>query len=70
MTKYLTNNFAVINLHKRPSAKSEVVTQMIYGDSLSILKKIMKLAYQGTLIYLKTMNSAEAFPAPFECSFS
>ena len=42
MTKYLTNNFAVINLHKRPSAKSEVVTQMIYGDSFSISKKTRK----------------------------
>ena len=42
MTKYLTNNFAVINLHKRPSSKSEVVTQMIYGDSFSISKKTKK----------------------------
>ena len=33
MTKYLTNNFSVINLHKKPSIKSEIVTQMIYGDS-------------------------------------
>ncbi len=39
MTKYLTNNFTVINLHKEPSIKSEIVTQMIYGDSFSILKK-------------------------------
>ena len=42
MTKYLTNNFAVINLHKRPSKKSEIVTQMIYGDSFSISKKTRK----------------------------
>ena len=42
MTKYLTNNFAVINLHKRPSSKSEIVTQMIYGDSFSISKKTRK----------------------------
>ena len=42
MTKYLTNNFAVINLHKRPSNKSEIVTQMIYGDSFSISKKTRK----------------------------
>ena len=39
MTKYLTNNFTVINLHKKPSIKSEIVTQMIYGESFSILKK-------------------------------
>ena len=42
MTKYLTNNFAVINLHKKPSTKSEIVTQMIYGDSFSISKKTRK----------------------------
>ena len=42
MTKYLTNNFSIINLYKKPSIKSEVVTQMIYGDSFSISKKIGK----------------------------
>ena len=39
MTKYLTNNFPVINLHKKASIKSEIVTQAIYGESFSILKK-------------------------------
>ena len=32
----------VINLHKKPSTKSEVVTQMIYGDSFSIQNKTRK----------------------------
>ena len=41
MTKYLTNNFSVINLHKKASIKSEIVTQMIYGDAFYIKKKIM-----------------------------
>ena len=36
MTKYFTNNFSVTNLYKQPSMKSEIVTQMIYGDSFSI----------------------------------
>ena len=39
MTKYLTNNFSVINLYKKPSTKSEIVTQMIYGESFSMFKK-------------------------------
>ena len=39
MTKYFTNNFIVINLHKKPSIKSEIVTQMIYGDTFSISKR-------------------------------
>ena len=42
MTKYFTNNFSVINLYKKPSVKSEVVTQMIYGESFSIYKKSKK----------------------------
>jgi len=39
MTRYFTNNFSVINLYKKPSVKSEVVTQMIYGESFSISQK-------------------------------
>ena len=42
MTKYFTNNFSVINLYKKPSLKSEIVTQMIYGDSFSVTKKSKK----------------------------
>ena len=42
MTKYLTNNFSIINLHKKPSSKSEIVTQMIYGDSFTITRKTKK----------------------------
>ena len=42
MTKYFTNTFSVINLHKKPSIKSEVVTQMLYGDSFSVHKKTQK----------------------------
>ena len=39
MKKIYTNNFSKINLHKTNSIKSEIVTQMIYGDSFSIIKK-------------------------------
>ena len=39
MTKYFTNNLSIINLYKKPSEKSEVVTQMIFGESFKILKK-------------------------------
>ena len=45
MIKYFTNNFSVINLHKKPSAKSEITTQMIYGESFSIYKKSKKWLY-------------------------
>ena len=39
MIKYFTNTFSIINLYKKPSIKSEVITQMIYGDSFSTSKK-------------------------------
>ena len=42
MTKYLTNNFSIINLHRKPTNKSEIVTQMIYGDSFTLIKKMKK----------------------------
>ena len=64
MTKYFTNNFSIINLYKKPSVKSEIVTQMIYGDSFSISKKSKKWLkvkikddnYKGFVINKKYSN--------------
>ena len=42
MTKYFTNIYPTINLYKKPSTTSEIVTQMVYGDSFSIYKKSKK----------------------------
>ncbi|MDC3104471.1 NlpC/P60 family protein [Candidatus Pelagibacter bacterium] len=64
MTKYFTNNFTVINLYKKPSAKSEIVTQMIYGDSFLVSKrskkwlkiKIKEDGYKGYIKYKKFSN--------------
>ena len=61
MTKYFRNNFFALNLYKKPSVKSEIVTQIIYGESFSILKKSKKWLkikikednYKG---YLKNKN--------------
>ena len=39
MIKYFTNTFSKINLYKKPSTESEVVTQIIYGESFSISQK-------------------------------
>ena len=36
MTRYFSNNFTVTNLYKKPSIKSEIVTQMIFGNNFSI----------------------------------
>ena len=61
MNKYLTNNLPVVNLFKKPSKKSEIVTQMIFGESFSILKKnsrwlkikIKEDGYNGFIKYRK-----------------
>ena len=39
MIKYFTITFPITNLYKKPSIKSEVVTQMIYGESFLISRK-------------------------------
>ena len=61
MIKYFTNNFSVVNLHAKPSQKSEIVTQMIYGDSFSISKKSkkwlkIKIKEDGYKGYIKNKN--------------
>jgi len=42
MAKLFINNYPFVNLHKKASSKSEIVTQIIYGDSFSIIKKTKK----------------------------
>ena len=39
MSKIFSNNYSTINLYKNSSAKSEIVTQMIYGESFEIINK-------------------------------
>ena len=39
MIKFFTSTFSTINIYKKNCIKSEVVTQLIYGESFSILKK-------------------------------
>ena len=61
MTKYYTNTKGIINLYKRNSIKSEVVTQLIYGESFSIIMKTKKFNkikikednYQGFIVKSK-----------------
>ena len=52
MIKYFTNIYPEINLYKKPSTKSETVTQMIYGDSFSVFKK----SKNGLKLKLKRIN--------------
>ena len=61
MTKYLTNIYPITNLYKKPSVRSEIITQMIYGDSFSILNKTrkwlkVKIKEDGYKGYIKNKN--------------
>ena len=42
MGKIFTNIYYVTNLYKKMSTKSEIITQMVFGDSFSITKKTKK----------------------------
>jgi myo-inositol-1-phosphate synthase len=42
MNKFYTNNYSIINLYKKTSSKSEIVTQMIYGESFKIINESFK----------------------------
>ena len=42
MAKLFTNTYPFINIYKKASNKSEIVTQIIYGESFSIIKKNKK----------------------------
>ena len=66
MTKYLSNNYSVINLHKKPSTKSEVVTQMLYGESFSIFRRTskwlkIKIKEDGYKGYIQNKNFLKFF---------
>ena len=42
MSKIFSNNYPVINLYKKSSCKSEMVSQMIYGENFRIISKSKK----------------------------
>ena len=61
MAKFFTNTYPSINLHKKASIRSEIVTQMIYGDSFSIIKKNnkwlkIKIKEDGYLGFIQNKN--------------
>ena len=39
MNNLYTNNYSTINLYKKTSLKSEIVTQIVYGESFTIINK-------------------------------
>jgi len=77
MQKIFVNNFSEINLYKKNSKKSEIVTQMIHGESFSVLKrtpkwleiKIKEDGYKGFItnkkysIYIKPTHKVSVLKA-------
>tara|TARA_B100001093_G_scaffold510555_1_gene576666 strand:- start:191 stop:931 length:741 start_codon:yes stop_codon:yes gene_type:complete len=58
MTKFFTSTFSIINLYRKNSVKSEIVTQLIYGESFSIIKRFrgwlkIKIKEDGYTGYIK-----------------
>jgi cell wall-associated NlpC family hydrolase len=58
MNNYYTNNYPIINLYKKSSLKSEIVTQMIYGESFKIINELsqwmkIRIKEDGYTGYLK-----------------
>ena len=61
MGKFYTNNYSDINLYKRKSSRSELITQMIYGDTFSAMKKgkswwKIKIHEDGYVGFVKKRN--------------
>ena len=61
MNKFYTNNYSDINLYRKKSSKSEVMTQMIYGDNFSAIKKSnkwwkIKIKEDGYIGFIKKKN--------------
>ena len=58
MSKIYLNNYFNTNLYKRKSTRSEIMTEMIYGDAFSIIKKAkswfkIKIINDGYIGYIK-----------------
>ncbi len=61
MNKFYTNNYSDINLYKKKSTSSEIMTQMIYGDTFSAIKKTnkwwkIKIKEDGYIGFIKKRN--------------
>ena len=58
MSKIYLNNYFNTNLYKKKSTRSEIMTEMIYGDAFSIIKKAkswikIKIINDGYIGYIK-----------------
>ena len=60
------STYPCINIYERPSAKSKISSQIIYGEKFKILKKAknfikIKTFYDGYYVYIKNKNFIKKF---------
>ena len=61
MTKLFTSHIAVMNLYKKVSRKSEITSQLLYGESFSLIKKTdkwlkIKIKEDGYIGFMPKIN--------------
>jgi hypothetical protein len=58
MNNFYTNKYPIVNLYKNNSTKSEIVSQMLFGESFKIINKYskwihVKIKEDGYVGYIK-----------------
>ena len=64
MGRLYTNNYSEINLYRKKSSVSEIMTQMIYGENFSVIQKRnrwwkIKIREDGYIGFIKKKNFIE-----------
>jgi cell wall-associated NlpC family hydrolase len=76
MNNIFTNNYSVVNLYKKSSLKTKIITQMIYGESFKIINKSskwikIKIKNDGYIGYVKNKKfSSYLKPTHKVCTLS
>ena len=73
MNKLYTNGYSAINLYKKTSSESEIVTQMIYGEDFKIINKFsnwmkIKIKNDGYVGYIKNKKFFSYFKTTHKIS--
>ena len=73
MNKFYTNNYSDINLYRKKSSKSEIMTQMIYGDIFFPIKRSnkwwkIKIKDDGYVGFIKKRNFIKSLKSTHKVS--
>jgi len=67
------NNLPIVNLHRKKSLKSEIDTQLLYGDNFKVIKKYsswkkVRIKKDGYIGYIKNNKFSDPIKANFKVS--